>query len=156
MSVGCVTASPPGQNERLPTSHAEFVTYDCTIEAGFRSDKRKGWQWEASQVQGVPHHERLVVAMAWASVVVLCVGVAEAQARLAGLAARRVGQSGTGRPRHARESVFTLGLRAVRRWLYHTTRRAMPWRLPQLEALSWERRWHQAQSLRFMFSPVRP
>ncbi len=142
----------------LPPQWPVLRLYDRRfwIEAGFRSDKRKGWQWEASQVQGVPHHERLVLAMAWASVVVLCVGVAEAQARLAGLAARRVGQSGTGRPRHARESVFTLGLRAVRRWLYHTTRRAMPWRLPQLEALSWERRWHQAQSLRFMFSPVRP
>ena len=44
MSVGCVTTSPPGQNERLPTSHAEFVTYDCTIEYGFKHIKNElGW-----------------------------------------------------------------------------------------------------------------
>ena len=30
-------------------------------EPGFRNDKRKGWQWEASQVKGVAHHERLLV-----------------------------------------------------------------------------------------------
>lgn len=142
----------------LPPQWPVLRLYDRRfwIEAGFRSDKRKGWQWEASQVQGVAHHERLVLAMAWASVVVLCVGVEEAQARLAGLAARRVGHGGAGRPRHARESVFTLGLRAVRCWLYQTTRRVMPWRLPSLDALSWDRCWHQAQSLRFLFPPVRP
>ncbi len=126
------------------------------IETGFRSDKRKGWQWEASQVQGMAHHERLLLAMAWASIVVLCIGVAEAQLREARLAERPMRRGRIGQPRHARESVFTLGLRKVRGWLYGTTRRRLPWHLPNLDALSWERRWHQAQSLRLIFPPVRP
>jgi hypothetical protein len=125
-------------------------------EAGFRNDKGKGWQWEASQVKGVAHHERLLLAMAWASVVTLVVGVEAAQqqvARLAQQARRRA------RPhvRHARESVFTLGLRALRRWLYQATRCALHWQVSQLDAPSWERQWYQHQSLRLIFgSPVRP
>ena len=43
-------------------------------EAGFRTDTSTGWQWEASQVQGVAHHLRLLLGMAWASLVVLCGG----------------------------------------------------------------------------------
>jgi len=78
------------------------------IEAGFRSDKRKGWQWEASQVQGVAHHERLVLGMAWASLVVLCVGVAEAQQRIM-VAQARPWRTQLRQVRHARESVFTIG-----------------------------------------------
>src|SRR4051794_41604183 len=34
------------------------------IEAGFRTDKTGGWQWEASQMTDLDHHERLLVAMA--------------------------------------------------------------------------------------------
>ncbi len=41
--------------------------------------------------------------------------------RLAGLAARPVRQRRMGHPRRARESVFTLRRRAVRRRLYRTT-----------------------------------
>lgn len=51
MSVGCVTASPPGQNERLPTSHAEFVTYDCTIEQSYKQVKQ-ALGWAEYQVRG--------------------------------------------------------------------------------------------------------
>ncbi len=126
------------------------------IEPGFRSDKRKGWQWEASQVQGVAHHERLLLAMAWASLVVLCIGVEEAQ--------RRVVEA-QGRPwrkrlrqiRHARESVFTLGLRGLQRWLFGTERWAWRWWLPELDAPSWEQQWYHWQAMRLLnLSPVRP
>lgn len=142
----------------LPPQWMVLRLYDRRfwIEPGFRSDKRKGWQWEASQVQGLAHHERLLLGMAWASVVVLCVGVEEAQRRLTAAHARpwrkRLRQV-----RHARESVFTLGLRALRRWLYGTTRRQLPWRLPDLDAPSWERSWYHWQSNRLIVnSPVRP
>jgi hypothetical protein len=126
------------------------------IEPGFRSDKRKGWQWEASQVQGVAHHERLLVALAWASLVVLCIGVEEAQQRLAAAQARpwrkRLRQV-----RHARESVFTLGLRALQRWLVGTERHAWRWWLPALDAPSWERQWYHWQAMRLVNPlPVRP
>ena len=128
----------------------------CWIEAGFRSDKRKGWQWEASQVQGVLHHERLLVGMAWASLVVLCLGVMEAQQRIAAAQARpwrrRLRQV-----RHARESVFTLGLDTLRRWLFGTANGTWRWSLPELDAPSWERRWYHWQSCRLIgYTPVRP
>ncbi len=126
------------------------------IEPGFRSDKRKGWQWEASQVQGLAHHERLLLAMAWASLVVLCIGVEEAQQRLAAALARpwrkRLRQV-----RHARESVFTLGLRALQRWLFGTEHHAWRWWLPQIDAPSWERQWYHWQAMRLVNPlPVRP
>jgi hypothetical protein len=131
------------------------------IEAGFRSDKAKGWRWEESQVRGVAHHARLLLGMAWASLVALCLGVAEAQERLARLAATPVRlrrrQQRPGRPRHARESVFTLGLACLRGWLYQTARRPLRWVLPEVEAVSWQERWYQAQAHRFLFAyPVRP
>ena len=106
------------------------------IEPGFRSDKRKGWQWAASQVQGREHHARLLVGMAWASLVVLVVGVAAAAAQVARLA-RQARRRALPQVRHARESVFTLGLRAMRRWLYHATPGALHGQLSDLDAPSW-------------------
>jgi hypothetical protein len=127
------------------------------IEPGFRTDKSHGWQWERSQVQGVAHQARLLLAMAWASVLMLALGVAEAQRRLAHLAHRRPRGPRPGRPRHARQSLFTLGLRAVGPWLYGGVGHAFPWHLPDLEAPSWLDRWHQAQALPFIFGQtVRP
>lgn len=126
------------------------------IEAGFRNDKRKGWQWEASQVQGVAHHEGLLLAMAWASLVVLCIGVEEAQQRLAAAQARPW-RKRLRHIRHARESVFTMGLRALQRWRFGTERWAWRWWLPQLDAPSWEQQWYHWQSMRLLnLSPVRP
>jgi hypothetical protein len=125
-------------------------------EPGFRSDKRKGWQWESSQVVGLEHQERLLLGMAWASLVTLVVGVEAAAAEVARLA-RRKRRKALVQVRHARESVFTLGLRAIREWLYQATRCALRWQLSQLDAPSWEQQWHQHQSLRLIFgSPVRP
>ncbi len=143
----------------LPLQWAVLRLYDRRfwIEPGFRSDKRKGWQWEASQVQGVIHHERLLLGMAWASLITLCIGLEEAQVRVARLARRPRRPGRSGQPRHARESIFTLGLRKVRGWLYGTRRQDLPWCLSDLDAASWERQWHQYQSLRLIFgSPVRP
>ncbi|MGI8858440.1 MAG: transposase [Thermomicrobiales bacterium] len=126
------------------------------IEPGFRSDKTRGWQWEESRVQGLAHHAVLLLAMAWASLLALCLGVAEAQRWLRRLAARqRRGRSP--QPRHARESLFTLGLTALRACLYgRRTRRRMRWHLPQINAPSWYDRWHEAQSLSALCQTVRP
>lgn len=126
------------------------------IEAGFRSDKARGWQWEASQVRGVGHHQRLLLAMAWASLLSLCVGVREATARLQGLARPARRHPGTSKPQHARQSLFTLGLHAVRQWLYHRTDAALPWILPEPDAPSWNAQWYQAQAYRYIFQSVRP
>jgi hypothetical protein len=70
-------------------------------------------------VQGVAHHAVLLLGMAWARLVMLCMGVEEAQQRLTAAQAR-LWQKRLRHIRHARESVFTLGLRAVQRWLFGT------------------------------------
>ncbi len=129
-------------------------------EPGFRNDKTRGWQWEDSQVQGVAHHERLLLGMAWASLVTLCLGVQAAQERLAALAERpirvRDGRPCPGQPQHARESLFTLGLRRVRQWLYHAWAGAFPWRLADLDTDSWTAQWQFHQAYRLIFQTVRP
>jgi hypothetical protein len=76
---------------------------------------------------------------------------------LAATAARPVQARRIGRPRHARESVFTLGLHQLRAWLYRTWQRTLIWRLPEVDSASWYDRWHQQQAQRLIFSlPVRP
>lgn len=125
------------------------------IEPGFRSDKTHGWQWEASQVQGLAHHAVLLLAMAWASLLALCLGVAEARAALRHLADRPI-RGTPPQPRHARESVFTQGVAAIRTRLYQRDRRRVPWRLPEIMAVSWSDRWQQAQSFRVFSQTVRP
>lgn len=126
------------------------------IEPGFRNDTSKGWQWESCQVVGVAHHERLLLGMAWASLVAIVVGVEAVGEEVARLA-RRKRRKALPQVRHARESVFTMGLRGIREWLYHATRCALHWQLSKLDAPSWERQWHQHQSFYLIFgSPVRP
>lgn len=130
------------------------------IEPGFRTDKTAGWQWEQSQVQGVAHQERLLLGMAWASLIVWCLGIPVAQARLQRLATRppqRVhGRWRVGRPQHARESVFTLGRQRVRQWLLRPASVRLTWYLPDLDAPAWNARWYHAQAHRFLFQSVRP
>lgn len=125
------------------------------IEPGFRTDKTHGWQWEASQVQGVAHHAVLLLAMAWATLLALCLGVIEARAALRRLADRPI-RGVPPQPRHARESIFTCGLRAIRERLYRRSRRRVRWRLPEIAAMSWDDRWQQAQAGRVFAQTVRP
>jgi len=126
------------------------------IESGFRADKTKGWQGEASQIRGLGPQARRRLALAWASLVVLCLGAAEAARRVAGLTERaRLGHR-PGRPQHARDSLFTLGLRQARARLYRTTGGPFPWRLPRLAGVSWTAEWmHHQRALRLTQS-VRP
>lgn len=117
-------------------------------ECGFRSDKSKGWGWEQSQVQSLGHQERLLLAMAWASLVVYCVGVAEATAH-------RV-RAGRAKPQHARLSVFTMGLRRSQRWLRQGLPTDMTWHLPDIDARAWTDQWYSFLSFQFIFTTVRP
>jgi hypothetical protein len=121
-------------------------------EPGFRNSKSRGWHWEDCQVQGIAHHQRLLLGMAWATLLVLCLGVEVAQQALAeqgrrgGRRQRQRAAHRKRRPEHARESVFTLGLGRVRRWLYHTTTQVIRWWLPEVDALGWNDRWCHAQT----------
>lgn len=130
-------------------------------ETGFRNDKRAGWQWEDSQVQGLVHQRRLLLAMAWATLLVVCLGVGEAEAHLqqAGRRAVRAVRRGRdpARPQPARYSLFRLGLRAARRWLYRTVKRPLRWWLTELTAPSWADQWYQHQSRLYLtLKSVRP
>jgi len=162
-SVGIVASWARGEQEPLvvitdgPARWQVLDTYARRfwIEPGFRCDKTHGWQWEESQVRGLAHHAVLLLAMAWASLLALCRGVAEAQAALRRLAARPI-RGTPPQPRHARESVFTLGLGATRAWLYQRPRRPVRWRLPEINAVSWDDRWQQAQADRVFSQTVRP
>lgn len=114
-------------------------------EPSFRNDKSRGWEWETSQVQGVAHNKRLVLGMALASLVAVCVGLEEVKERVERERGKRE-RGGRAKPEHARESVFTLGLRGVRRWLYGTARGEVEWRVGQVDAPSWGEWWHAYQA----------
>jgi hypothetical protein len=126
------------------------------IEPGFRQDKSRGWQWEQSQVREVDHQARLLVGLAWASLVVMCLGVAEAQTRLR-TARERLGRPRQARrPEHARASLFTLGLQLVRRWLYNAPPGGLVWSLPDPLAASWTHQWEHVQRRHACLETVRP
>jgi hypothetical protein len=120
-------------------------------EPAFRSDKRRGWQWEDCQVQGVAHHARLLLAMAWASVLTVLAGVAAAADTLA----RPVRHRHFTQPQHARHSLFSLGLLRIRSWLYHHTA-PLIWRLTDFPDRSWNDQWLAHQSRQIQSAPVRP
>lgn len=127
------------------------------IEAGFRQDKTAGWQWEDSQVTELAHQERLVLALAWATLVTLCLGADLAEERLTLEREKPPHPAGRQPPRqrpHARQSLFTLGLTRLRRGLYRGWVR-LSWRLPDLGQTSWTRQWERVQLARYPES-VRP
>lgn len=108
------------------------------IEASFRQDKSYGWDWEHSQVRDPARQERLLLALAWASLLILSLGAAQAAVAVAVFLAR------TGRrpkPSHPRDSLFSLGLEQFRAWLYGTVQGHLPWHLPLLTAPSWCAEW---------------
>jgi Transposase DDE domain len=117
------------------------------IEAAFRHDKSHGWDWHRSQVRDPVHQERLLLALAWASLLVLSLG---AQQAAAAVTARRGRGGRWPKPTHPRDSLFRLGLGQFRAWLYGTVQGRLPWRLPHLTGPSWCAEWralHQPLSL---------
>src|SRR6188474_2354842 len=151
-------STPPVQREADSSRAAEFAICDQTIEAGFRSDKTTGWQWEACRITALTRIERLLVAMAWATLLVICLGLQEARSRLQAVAQPAPAPSRATRPTRppaipqpSRHSLFTLGLSLARRWLARTAVPIVRWRLTHLSSLSWNARWLQAQAYQFVF-----
>jgi hypothetical protein len=101
------------------------------IEGAFRQDKSAGWRWQRSQIRDPRHQERLLLGLAWASILVLSLGAREAAAALPAHCRSRA------QPTHPRDSLFTLGLDRLHAALYGTLRGSLPWRLPRLPAPSW-------------------
>lgn len=118
------------------------------IEPSFKNDKSHGFQWESCRVQGVERHQRLLVALAWASFLSVVIGRQQAETELARLAAPvppgRPSPSPTAKPAHPRDSLFTLGLRAMRQYLWDATAVLPPLRLDRVDAPAWTTVW-QAQ-----------
>jgi hypothetical protein len=105
------------------------------IEVAFRQDKSAGWDWAHSQVRDPHHQERLLLALAWATLLILSLGAQQAATALAAHRACRAA------PSHPRDSLFTLGVSRFRAWLYGTMHGRLPWRLPRLTAPSWCAEW---------------
>jgi hypothetical protein len=117
----------------------------CWIEAAFRQDTSGGWDWAHSQVRQPPRQERLLLGLAWATLLVLSLGAQQAAAATAALRAR----TRRPQPTHPRDSLFTLGVGRLRAWLDGTVRGRLPWHLPGLTAPSWCAEWlaaHQEPS----------
>ena len=144
-ALAIITDFPPSYSV-LPIYRKRFW-----IECGFRTDKSAGWQWEACQVRDLTHHRVLLLAMAWASVITLCLGAEEAEATLA-----KQQHHPPRRPEHARFSLFSLGLKRLRAFLHHPHTWHLRWLLPDLNAPSWNQQWLTLQRRQYLGQTVRP
>ena len=110
------------------------------IECLFRDWKSAGWHWESSQAQTESSAAFVVLGLALSTVVLLCLGTADAADLLT-----YAKQRGTRRPWEARDSLFRLGLLRVRRWLLCGDVPAVVWQLDLGDvAMPWSKRcWNQ-------------
>lgn len=104
------------------------------IETLFRDYKSHGWQWEQGQVTDLEHLQRLLVGMALATWMAVCVGTQVATELLA--------QPPTGHrrtcPWEGKRSLATLGLQRLDAWLHgNTTEPLGAWQLANWEAPNW-------------------
>lgn len=115
----------------------------AAIEALFRDWKSSGWQWEASQVREIAHQERLLLVLAFATLLTLLLGTVAAavEGTLPPRGSRR-------RSWAAAHSLFRLGREAFWQRLWRNERRAISWELAELDGPNWsaESRAHHARA----------
>jgi hypothetical protein len=131
-------------------------TFGCRawVEPSFRTDKRRGWQWEDCQVRGLAHQHALLLAMAWASVFTVLLGADAAQEAITQvLAAPR--SRPPRKPTPARSSLFTHGLHTIQHWIDRRDRRYLPHHLPMPPSMSWSAQWRGLLARRYIFQSVR-
>ena len=104
------------------------------IEGTFRHYKRYGWGWEQSQVTCLAHLERLLVAMALATWIVLLVATFKAQQLLAQVPSGRRFSP----PWFAKFSLFSLGLQQLHLWLAARPCPTVSWHLDDWLAPDWK------------------
>lgn len=102
------------------------------IEAMFRDWKTSGWQWESSQVRAVDHQEKLILILALATLVVLCLGE-EAATDIV----EREPQQGYRRPWDARSSLFRLGWDRLWQRIWQQDSTPIRWELTRSDAPNW-------------------
>jgi hypothetical protein len=117
----------------------------------FRHYKSHGCQWELGQVTDLAHLERLLVGMALATWLALLVGTQVATELLAQPA---TGQRRT-RPWVGKQSLFSLGLHRLGRWLHMITDRLLAWTLADWDAPNWSAQitTHHARAFVFAIKP---
>jgi hypothetical protein len=111
----------------------------AAIEALFRDWKSSGWQWEASQVRDEEHQAVLLLVLALATLLTLCLGEELAEEVLA-----QPRQQGYRRPWHARDSLFRLGRERLWQRLWRREERSYCWELKQFAAPNWSQECWQA------------
>ena len=109
----------------------------CWIAAACRQDKSRGGDWQHSPVRQPQRQEWLLLALAWATLLVLSLG---AQQAAMATAARRA-CARPPQPSHPRDSLFAVGLARFRAWRYGTVRGRLPWQLPRLTGPRWCAAW---------------
>lgn len=109
------------------------------IEAMFRDWKSSGWQWEASQVREVEHQAVLLLVLALATLLTLCLGEELAEEVLA-----QPRQRGYRRPWHARDSLFRLGRDRLWQRLWRGEETDYSWELKQFAVPNWSQQCWQA------------
>jgi hypothetical protein len=137
---------------QLPADALAVYDRRFWIEPGFRNDKSAGWDWEAAQGRGLAAHAVLLVALAWATLLVLALGAQVAADHLAAAAARPPRPAGARRPKrweHARDSLFSLGRQELQRWLTRHAVGRLGWHLPDPHAPSWSAQWTALQQHRY-------
>ncbi len=92
----------------------------------------QSWQWEASQLRDPQHQAVLVLVLALATVITLCLGDEAAQHHLA-----QGAQQGRRRPWHARDSLFRLGRDRLWQRLWQADPRPITWAFHHVDAPNW-------------------
>lgn len=104
----------------------------AAIEALFRDWKSSGWQWEASQVREQTHQERLLLGLAFATLLTLLLGTAAAEQE------RQASPRGSVRRRWAgRHSLFRQGRERFWQRLWRNDRTPLQWNLSELDGPNW-------------------
>ena len=116
----------------LPRSWELIAWYRqrAAIEALFRDWKSSGWQWESSQVRDLAHQERLVLGLAFATLITLVLGTQAAMTAEPTRHHQRQAWRG-------RQSLFALGREAFWQRLWRNDRRPICWALADLDGSNW-------------------
>jgi len=104
----------------------------AAIEALFRDWKSNGWQWEASQVREMAHQERLLLALAFATLLTLLLGTAAADQEWQAPPRGCLRRSWAGG-----HSLFRLGREAFWQRLWRNARTPICWELTDLDGPQW-------------------
>ena len=104
----------------------------ASIEALFRDWKSSGFEWEASQVRELAHQERLVLGLAFATLLTLLLGTMAAATEQA-----RPPRGSQRRTWAGAHSLFRLGREAFWQRLWRNERTPIRWELADLEAAPW-------------------